>query len=216
MLESSAQRCPGRNHHDPAQADEPSGRTCPEQQRANRSRARRSRSGPGEATWLPPSPVGFRERALAHRGRRLVPDARQPAGRIALSGGHPCAGVRADPVEMDHDRPGAPGLAALDPEALAHAQRAGRRSAGQAAGRCRGLPVGRWAGADHDQEPTRTAGSRWGAFARGRCFSLRAREGFRFFGRLVKPGEGEITVELTRIERAARRGRCGCFPSRFR
>ncbi len=42
-------------------------------------------------------------------------------------------------------------------------------------------------------------GSRWGVFARGRYFSLHAREGFRFFGRLIKPGEGETTVELTRI-----------------
>ncbi len=53
--------------------------------------------------------------------------------------------------------------------------------------------------------PERTAtrtegrdGSRWGVFARGRSFSLHA-EGFRFFGRLIKPGEGETTVELTRI-----------------
>ena len=37
-----------------------------------------------------------------------------------------------------------------------------------------------------------------GGFSQGPVFLFARGEGFRFFGRMIKPGEGEISVELTR------------------
>ena len=53
-----------------------------------------------------------------------------------------------------------------------------------------------------ERTTTKTAGDgrfALGGFRQGPVFLFALGEGFRFFGRLIEPGEGEITVELTRI-----------------
>ena len=50
--------------------------------------------------------------------------------------------------------------------------------------------------------------------SQGPVFLFARGEGFRFFGRLVKPGENDITVELTRRSEKPTR-RCGGCPNRF-
>ena len=188
VARESAKRCPGRDHHDTAEADEPSGRSCP--QRNGRTGRRPDGRGVARGKHLAEAQSRrLQKRTVAHCGRRLVPDARQPAGRIAISGGSPCAGVRADPLEMDHDRPGAQGLAALHPEAIAHAQRTGRRSPGQAAGQCRGFPVGRRARADLYQNQ-RGWPVRAGRLHPGAGISLRTRRGLSFFRPPGQTGRG--------------------------
>ena len=77
------------------------------------------------------------------------------------------------------------------------ASAAGCGSAGQAGARRRGVPVGRRAGADGDQDRSDGRFCAGRIFAKGRCFSLCAARDFGSSARLIKPGEGDIAVDLT-------------------
>ena len=126
-----------------------------------------------------------------------VRDARQPAGRGDVHGRGSYPGV--EPVFSGwitigkHHRSCCP--CSRGPcgqftggSSIARASAIGRR----------GLSVGRRAGADHDanadRRPVRAEG-----LSRGVGVSLRAVEGYRYFGKLIKPGEQEITARMTRI-----------------
>ena len=54
-----------------------------------------------------------------------------------------------------------------------------------------------------------------GGFRQGPVFLFARGEGFRFFGRMIKPGEGEISGRADTHQRAAGAARCGCLPTRF-
>ena len=51
-----------------------------------------------------------------------------------------------------------------------------------------------------------------GGFCQGPVFLFARGAGFRFYGRLVKPGDGAITVELTRTTERPTGSTCGCAP----
>ena len=101
---SSRPRGPGARVHDPAQSHEPAGWPCssPQRRAGRRPNGRDLVPGRQLAPGIPSR--RFRERPAPHGRRWLVPDARQPARRVAISRGGARAGDGTDPVGLDHDR----------------------------------------------------------------------------------------------------------------
>ena len=160
-----------RDHHHPSQADAATGRSRPEPLGAT-GRGPSGRDLVEGRDLLACESRRFPGWPTANGGRRLVPDTGEPAGWFVLSGGDPRLGLRADPVQVGHDRRAAPLLLPLlqRPLRTIHGRVADRQG--------RPLPsVEVFQSGDGPERrrrrPMAMAGSRWGAFARGQFFSSR-------------------------------------------
>ncbi len=142
LIERPGLRLRGRGDCDPAQADAPPGGPGRRPRRARRrqsvdrgldSRRRMVRGKHGRPDIRP----------VAHGGRRLVSDSRQPHDRVDLSGRHRRDGQGPHPVRLDHDWREKPELAPDGAAAPANDQRAGGRPARKGRRRNRGVSIGR-------------------------------------------------------------------------
>ena len=148
-------------------------------------------------TWLAPESGGLQKRAHPHKRRRLIPDARQPAGRLRLSARGTGTRNGNDPVGLDHCRRQTASVAADVTRPL-------RTVSGQVVDRQR-MPLAGIEVFQSGDGPERTS-TRTGAdgrfalsgFHEGSVFVFARGEGYRFSGRLVKAGEHDVTLELTR------------------
>ena len=181
---------------------------------ADPSPTRWSRSGRGAEG---PGSVPIRSSSRAARSAR--PPTARSGPRTTSWSARPiaspsAAGQGADPLRLDDDRRDAAGPAPDAAAAVADGRRPGGGPPGEAGRGRRGLPVGRRARADRD--PERPDGRfSLGGFRRGPVFLFVRGDGFRFHGQLIREGEGDVTVELTRTGEPPARG-CGCSPSRSR